>query len=370
MKIRPFRPDDVPGVAALWEYWFRSKTRSPGPALQEHVRRLFVEHPVRDDEITPLVAEDEDGAMLGFLGVTVTKIRLDGREERLAGVFPSVVDPDIAPTTVATFLLRRFLQGPQAFTLSDGGHVRFERIWERLGGRIDPLASLRWVKVLRPARLGTGMLGREGLRGVMGSALSPVASGADWLARRSAPARLTSRAAELEEEPLTPSGLADAMAELRGDARLRPDYSEAYAAWLFGEMARIRGQGSFTTRRLRTARGKLAGWYVYYRNPGGVSRVFALDARENDLDGVIDHLFADADEAGVAALVGRLQPRLRRPMTARGCFTHSGGSLLMVHSKDESLMDDALLGRLAFSRLEGENWYWWGIVGDTGDRAP
>lgn len=367
MRIRPFRPDDAPGVAALWEYWFRSKTRTPGPGLVRHVQRLFVEHPVQDDEVTPLVAEDENGAMLGFLGVTVTKVRVDGRDERLAGVFPSVVDPDVASTTVATFLLRRFLQGPQAFTLSDGGHVRFERIWEKLGGRIDPLGSLRWVKVFRPARLGAGMLGGEGLRGVMGTALSPVATGVDWLARKGVPARLTSRAADLDDAPLTPAGLADAMAELRGDARLRPEYSDDYASWLLGEMGRIRGQGTLTARRLHTKKGELAGWYVYYLKEGGVSRVFALDAREPLLDGVVDHLFAHADEGGAAAVVGRLQPRLRRPMTARGCLVHAGGSLLMVHAKDPSLMDDALLGRLAFSRLEGENWYWWGIVGDTAE---
>jgi hypothetical protein len=34
----------------------------------------------------------------------------------------------------------------------------------------------------------------------------------------------------------------------------------------------------------------------------------------------------------------------------------------MVHAADPTLRDDALLGRLAFSRLEGENWYWWAIT--------
>jgi len=90
--------------------------------------------------------------------------------------------------------------------------------------------------------------------------------------------------------------------------------------------------------------------------------VFALEAHDRSLDGVIDHLFFEADQLGAAALIGRLEPRLRRPMVARGCLVHASGSLQFVHSHDASLMDDALLGRLAFSRLDGENWYWWRLV--------
>lgn len=363
MHMRPFHEDDAPAVAALWEYWFRSKTRAPASDLVDYVRRLYVEHPSRDDEIPPLVAEDDDGRILGFLGVMVTPVILDGRRERLAGVFPSVVDPD-APTTVATFLLRRFLKGPQALTLSDGGHVRFEGIWERLGGRIDPLRSLRWVKVLRPAALGAERLGEGGARAALRGALGPLARGADWLARRGADERFASRASTLTAEPLTPSGTIEAVRELRGDARMRPDYDEAHLEWLFAEMGRIRSHGTLHGRLLRTARGDLAGWYVYYLNPGGVSRVFALDAREERTGEVLDHLFSHADAAGAAAVIGRLEPRLRAPLVAREAFVHAGGSLLMVHSKDASLMDDALLGRLSFSRLEGENWYWWGLISD------
>jgi hypothetical protein len=83
---------------------------------------------------------------------------------------------------------------------------------------------------------------------------------------------------------------------------------------------------------------------------------------ERHIDGVVDHLFARAAEAGVGGLAGRLEPRLRRSMATRHAFAHNGGSLMMVHGRDPSLVDDALLGRLALSRLEGENWYWWAIV--------
>ncbi|MCA1789610.1 MAG: hypothetical protein LC667_07075 [Thioalkalivibrio sp.] len=34
----------------------------------------------------------------------------------------------------------------------------------------------------------------------------------------------------------------------------------------------------------------------------------------------------------------------------------------MIHSRDTSLLDAVLLGRVPISRLDGENWFWWDIA--------
>ncbi len=361
VRIRPFEPSDARSVASLWQYWFRDKTREPAPGLTELVTRIYHDNPNHDPEVPSLVAEGEGGRMLGFLGVTVTPVSLDGAPATLACVFPSVVDPD-APTTLASLLLRKSLAGPQAFTFSDGGNVKFERIWELLGGRIAQLQSLRWVKVLRPFELGIDMLA-ERRRGVTAwRSAAPLARGADLVARRVAPGRLGARRSTLRAEPLTPDTLIEANAALNARMRMRPEYQAGYVRWLLDEMARNDEQGRFTATLVRDARGGVAGWYAYYLRPGGVSRVFALEAHERRLDEVIDHLFGEADAGGAGGLIGRLGPRLRRPMAARGCLVHGGGSLQMVHSRDAGLVDDALLGRLAFSRLDGESWYWWRLI--------
>jgi hypothetical protein len=374
VRIRPFEPEDVAGVAALWRYWFHDKVLATAPELEAWARRVYVERPGGDPDVPSLVAEDDDRRVIGFLGATTTPVLLDGAPATLAGVFPSVVAPD-APTTVATFLLRKFLAGPQALTVSDGGHVRFERIWEGLGGRVAPTASLRWIKVLRPASLGAGaVLGRRGWGRATAPAWRPVARGADALARRARPwwfgtlqvdeggVRKAPRPPlALAAEPLTPETFVDALERVHARARLRPAYAPGYLAWLFDAMGRVPGQGTLEATLLRTADGAPVGWWVAYLRPGGTSRVFALDGADRHLDAVVDHLFARADDAGVGAVIGRLEPRLRRTMAARGTFTHNGGSRQFVHARDATLRDDALLGRLAFSRLEGENWYWWGI---------
>jgi hypothetical protein len=370
MKIRRFEPSDAAGVASLWQYWFRDKTRDPDADLVALATRLYAEHPNRNDEVAPLVAVEDDGSLIGFLGVTATPVIVDGRRGTMAGVFPSVVDP-AAPMSVASLLMRSFLAGPQVLSFSDGGHAKFERIWETLGGRIAQLPSLRWVKVLRPTQMGlTGLL--DGRSRSLADALAPVSAAADWTARGAAPARFTPKVRRvlavdrrvrepLVAVPLAPADLVAASEAVHARFRLRPAYDEAYLAWLFARMRGIAGQGEFRATLLRDGAGRPAGWYVYYLARGRLSRVLALDATPRALDDVIDHLFADADAGGAGALVGRMGGPLRRPMMARGCWVDGRGSLLMMHARDASLLDDVELGRTGLSRLDGENWYWWAI---------
>ena len=374
MRLRPFEPEDVAGVAALWRYWFHDKVLEPAPELEAWARRLYVERPGGDPDVPSLVADDGAGRVIGFLGATTTPVVVDGAPGTLAGVFPALVAPGTA-TTVAALLLRKFLGGPQVLTFTDGGHVKYERIWEGLGGQVAPTASLRWVKVLRPVGLGLALMSER--RGWLRSAaplLRPLAAGTDFVARRAVPwwfstdwldegraRKVPTPPVDLVAEPLEPRAFIDAIARVHARTRLRPGYSVDYLDWLFGAMASIRGQGALETTLLRTPDGSPCGWWVAYLRPGGASRVFALDASEKRLDAVVDHLFARAESVGATSLMGRLDPRLRRSMAIRGTFTLNGGSRQMVHARDASLLDDALLGRLAFSRLDGENWYWWGI---------
>lgn len=379
MRIRPFEADDAAAVASLWQYWFRGKSRVPDPGLTELVTRIYLEDPNVDDEITSLVAEDADGAVLGFLGTSVMPVIVDGEERKLAGIFPSVVAPE-ASTTVASLLLRKFLAGPQALTFSDGGHAKFERIWETLGGGVGPIQSLRWVKLFRPNQLGLEMLARRrGSVKIARPVLKPLASGADWLGRRALPTQLTSevrvdansekRVATSRDvyrsEELTPALLAELAPLFHAKARLQPQYDEAHSAWQFAEMRKITEQGTLRTRLVRTLEGSPVGWFVYYLRPGGLSSVYAIEGLERHLPGVIDQLFLEADAGGAGALTGRLEPALRRSMRERGALVHNGGSLQLIHSRDKRLRDDALLGRVGFNRLQGENWYWWAIASAT-----
>lgn len=366
-------------MASLWQYWFRGKSRRPDTGLTELVMRIYVEDPNGDDDITSLVAEDTEGTMLGFLGTSVMPVIVDGEERKMAGIFPSVVAPE-ASSTVASLLLRKFLAGPQALTFSDGGHAKFERIWQALGGGVGPIQSLRWVKLFRPGQLGLDMLvRRRGSIRIAKPVLQPLAAGADWLGRRVIPTRftadtridansenlVTTSREEYRSEELTPTLLAEFAPLFHVKARLQPRYTEAHTSWQFGEMRKITEQGTLQTRLVRTRDNSPVGWFVYYLRPGGLSNVYAIEGLDRHLPGVVDQLFLEADAGGAGALIGRLEPSLRRSMRERGALVHNGGSLQLIHSRDKSLLDDALLGRVGFNRLQGENWYWWAIDSAT-----
>lgn len=370
MRVRAFAEEDAAAVASLWRYWFRDKVRGPAPDLETLARRVYLERPGTDPEIVSLVAEDDAGRLAGFLGTTVTTVRVDGRTGRLAGVFPPLVDPERGPTSLASFLLRRFLTGPQDLTLSDGGHPKFERVWEALGGRVAPLASLRWVKVFRPIRLG---LESGGLGASVRRVARPLAGGLDAIGRLAAPARLTAtpvelpggrsapRPAQLDAQAATPGAWGAVIERLQAEARLRPIYRPVDLSWLFGQMSAIDRLGPLRVATAHDAADRPVGAWVATLPAGGLGRVFSLEADRKHEASVFAALLTDADAAGVGALTGRLAARWRRPMTDAGCFVHSGGSLQMLHAHDRTLLDDALLGRLAFSRLDAESWYWWAI---------
>lgn len=364
MKIRALEPEDAPAVASLWQYWFRDKTRVPEPGLTELVTRIYVDNPGIDDTVKSLVAVDDRGGILGFLGVSVTPIIVDGRVGKMAGVFPSVVDPN-APTSVATFLLRKLLAGPQDFTFSDGGHVKFERIWELLGGRIMQLQSTRWIKVFRPVGLALqSASARYGPVSRLEPLMGRVTDALDYVPRRLFGTRLVAGRGDerYQVEELTPALLASSAESIVGESRLRPIYSKDQVSWQHNEMAGIVEQGEFRARLVRTKAGEVVGWYVYYLKPRGVSRLYDIKAQSEHLTGVLNALVTEADSGGAGALMGRMEPYLRSPLHRQGALLYNGGSLLMVHARDKTLVDDAELGRLAFSRLQGENWYWWAII--------
>lgn len=360
MRIRPLEKRDIPKVAGLWQYWFRDKTFTPAPGLEAFFERIYFENPWTDPDIPSLLAEDDDGRVLGFLGSTVSRLKYKGQDIRLGCCFPPFLDPELKPTTVATFLIRKYMAGPQELTITDGGHVRYERIWETLGGEIAQLPNIRWTKFFRPFAFGVEHTIGRSLRPFKGVAKG-VAGGVDALAERLPQTFTRVNEVATQGEALSPQKLLEHLPEIAGSLKLYPAYDQALLAWQFGEMAKITSQGVFRPTLVRDREGWFLGWYIYYCNPGKLSRVFQIAARKGCMDKVVDHLFYDAKQGGAAALLGRMEAKLRAPLATRGCLLHQSGSLLMLYSRDPELRRTATSDKALLSRFEGESWYWWGI---------
>lgn len=370
MTIRALRSGDEPLVAELWRRQFRPNGTMPLAALEQWVHQVYLAHPNRSDDVPSWLAVSEAGTAEAFAGVTVANLTgLDGFTGRVATVFPPVVDPTSGRAATATLLLRRVLSGPQDVTWSDGGHPKFERVWRRLGGEVEGLGSLRWVKLFRPHRqaaaafkvplvqpllLGTAAAADGGLRSMFAARFT----GSGRTVNRGTGARpfVPTRSWGV------PAGrLLELLEVLQSTHPYRLAYKQQDLAWRLSSMRGVAMLAPVVTMEVSSEDGRAVGAYVASLPKGRMGRVF-LVAHLPDWDqAVVDRMFSDADAYGVTGLIGRLEPSLRRAVVDRGALVHPGGSLRLVYASDRELQHAALLGRLSLPRLEGESWIWWRI---------
>ena len=63
--IRPLEPEDIPGVAAVYERVMRSGTRMAEPAIEDFFRETVLMQPWADPEIPSLVYDDPKDVAAG-----------------------------------------------------------------------------------------------------------------------------------------------------------------------------------------------------------------------------------------------------------------------------------------------------------------
>lgn len=362
-RIRPLEGGDLSAVAALYARVVRAEDAAP-PGLADYIRRLCLEHPWADPAIPALVARDDRNRVVGFLGSYPRRMRLDGRPVRLACSGSLVADPD--HPGIGALLTRTYLTGQQDATITDGGTELMYRIWTGLGGQARVSASLGWYRVIRPASTLTALLGR-GRRVPAGvPALARTADAAvgriSTLRTRWAVPSTDTVAVELTVEALL-----EQMSVAPRRWRLHPDYDAAYLHWLFGELEAVDVRGPAVRHLVRDRAGRVLGWYVYFRPPGGVAEVLQLVAPAHDVGAVFDHLVADAAGGGATAVHGRLEPALADVVRARRC---------LIRPTAWALVDgpDAVRGLLAsndslLTRLDGEWWMGHHLLWREGGRS-
>lgn len=352
--LRALRRDDLPAVAALYEFVVRSGKRTPPPPLAAYFERTFFDCPWADAEIPSLVYEDANGRIVGFLGSHVRRLRLGGQVIRVAYGGQLVVDPEARSRAVGAILFRSHMQGAQDATITDGANEIVRSMWALCGGETSHLKTITWTRVLRPLRFAAdyalGRLQRPGLA----RQLRPLWKPLDRLALGLAGRRLRPPAPATSTEPLSPRALLEHLPAVTDAVRCHPDYDEAYLAWLFREMAEVKSRGTLVRSLVRDSRGQFIGWYVYYLKDG-LSQVVQVAATRGALEAVLDDLLHHAYVNGAAAVHGRLEPQLLDALARRRCvFGWSGGAL--IQARDPALLGVLLSSQCWLGRMDGE---WW-----------
>jgi hypothetical protein len=135
---------------------------------------------------------------------------------------------------------------------------------------------------------------------------------------------------------------------------LRADYDEGSLSWLLQRAGQMRRNGRFQKVLVKTIKQEIAGWCLYYLNPGGISEVIHLYAKRRFAGGVLNHLVYRAWQQGATVLSGRMEPQWMPTFSDRHCPFVCGPQWLVVHSRQPELVQAFHRGDVSFSRLDGE----------------
>jgi len=354
--VRPLVAADIPRIADLHRGIFGARNGLAPGQLDAYLDEILCRNPWRDPDLPSLVYEGDDGGVVGCLGVMPRLMSIGGAQIRAAISHSFMVEPSGRASLAGVALSRAFLAGPQDFSMAEGGEVS-RRMVEGFGGAAALLYSLRWTRPLRPSRYVLSFLKRRRLPGALAGALVPFCYATDavgsWVGR--GPFRLPPP--RLSGEELDCDAMLRSLEAVSQGRSIRPRYDAASLAWLLDLLGRKPGRGALQKVMLENSYRELVGWYLYYLNPGGISEVVQIAAREGCFGAILDHLLYHARERGAVAVSGQLDPLELKTFWERSCvFHHDGASWVLVHAKRREIVEAIHRGDAFLTRLEGE---WW-----------
>jgi hypothetical protein len=351
--IRALEATDIPRVAAL-----HAEVMAAVPVtteiLDEYHRWLtsvFLANPMRTCGIESLVYEN-GGEVVGFLGVVPRQVELNGAVYRAASSSNFCVSPRHRGL-IGLKILTEYLSRSPDLAFFDEALDRPRDLSERIGGVTAELQSIRWALPLRPMQHVLWRV-RHRLPRPVAAVGGHAARALDAITTRvpHSPYRYVPQA--LESAPLTTAELTQLLGTFGSPSSLRPVTTDGSTAWLVERARGMIQHGELQMVVLRGARDRVAGWFVYYANPGGQGEVLQLVATRATAQSVLDALAHHASERGVVSLAGSLHPMFLRPLAERWATFDSESRWTMVHSRHNAIVEAFCRGNLLLSRLDGE----------------
>lgn len=356
-ELRSFAEEHVADAADLYLRSVRGQNRPAPPALGEYFREVYFRNPWRTPGVES-IAYMIDGKLAGFLGVIPRPWTFHGKPILAAASTLFMMDRRYAAGFGAMRILRRFFDGPQDISFSEGTADQVTPVFAAAGAKISYLYSFNWMRVLRPFGVARHFMDRFGrtaaaLKGPAGLLAGPL----DALVSKAPLAALRRPACSLLVRPVSAAELFDVMAESKGREALRPVHDRSAFEWHMEQAGAGPGHAGFRMAVASASDGTPAGWFIYYARPGGMNFVLQVAAlRKQQIPYVLDALFADAWTQGVAGLKGQIDPRHLVAMTARHCVFRQPDNRYVVHARNPEILSAFLSGDTAVSKLDAGGW--------------
>jgi hypothetical protein len=358
MGIRPFAEADIPHAADLYWYLLRNREGSAPPEVHASFRELYFDNPLADNASSPsLVYENNDGKIVGFLGVIVRKMTLKGEPLDVAFGGNLVVHPDARSSFAAVRMVSAYTSGQFKLCLADSANDLGRRLLDRMGFHTIPALNIHWARPLRPSHYAAYMVSKSAGRLVQAGlkfAARPFCNLADGVALKLAGSPFHQTQSPLHGSPLEIETLLGCLSEFRKDYAMWAEYDARSLQWLFSFMERRPKRGDLRKILVRNDKGKIVGWYIYYVKAGAVGEVVQIGGDRKLTKEILDHLFSDALRQGVIALHGVVDLRRMPDFSDKGCLFTCRGGWGCAYSRSPEILDVLSRGDAFFTRLDGE----------------
>jgi hypothetical protein len=275
-----------------------------------------------------------------------------------------MMDAELRNPFAAVRMLKQLFAGPQDATLTDTATDKARKIWEGLGAATIPTYSLQWLRILRPSGfMISTWIGRKTGLSSLELLTRPISRGLDWVSGQVPKSPLRLEKSDLEGRELSPETLLEGIREFSRKEKLVPDYNIRSLQWILAEASQKQEYGALRKVALFDKIGTMAGWYMYYPNPGTTGQVLQCVGRPSTISEVLAHLFDDALQRGSLALIGRFEPKMAKELSDKLCVIVQRGSYVQAISKHPLVMQALYSGNAFFTRMEGE--WWTRLQGDT-----
>lgn len=348
--VRRFAEADIPQVADLHRRTFEIESPLPADRLAEayrhYLRSVFCEYPGHEDSIHPLVFEN-DGAIVGFLGVVARRFCFRGRPVRAAVCTQFVVDK-ASRGLPGLLLLKTLMKGEQDFSFADECNDASRALWMQLGATTVYHQSVHWYFPVRPVSFAAQRIGLP----------RPIAAWGDALVSKVLRGPFATHPKVFRERAASPEDLAH-FHRTAGMA-LTPEPESASLQWMLSRAAQLETlHGKLEGAMLVSASGEPAGCFLYHgaaSRPSDetLSKVVHFAAAPQHALAVLHHLFQHARERGVAALGGRVPPEHLAAFSRAQCSLYPPTKWFVAHSRDPEIAAAVCRGDFQFTPLHGE----------------
>lgn len=349
MDVITFTNQHLEPVADLLRRHVSPELERDPARFRQFIERSYLRGPNRTDDVSSLVAVDDDGAVTGFCGVTSYPMTWRGDPILLAASGPLIADPVHRDKAPGLFLTRAMLGGPQDLSITDGANDDATMLWQRMKAEVVALPSTRWLRPLRPSGLALSLAAERF------PALGKLV-GRTSLLDRAAMQRFRPASVSTTDQQLEPEMLADLAATIGSAFSLAPAYDPATVAWQFDELRSVTVKGELMARLVSAPDGRPLGWFMYYLLADGMCRVMQIGCRPRDGAALVAHLCDHAARHDGGALFGRMEAHYWEAIRSEPVIVLRDAPRMLVHAENVELRGDIHAGRALVTRLEGEAW--------------